>query len=82
VSVRKAGLREDERAKVLAALKAFELPTSLPSDFPREAILPALAGDKKFERGEVRFVVTPRLGAAHLTTDVSLGDIATAIETL
>ena len=82
VSVRKAGLREDERAKVLAALRAFDLPTTLPPDFPREAIMPALAADKKFERGEVRFVVTPRLGSAHLTPDVSLNDIAAAIAAL
>ena len=42
-------------------LKAFDLPTRLPSDFPREQILPALQADKKFDRGEVRFVVTERL---------------------
>ncbi|MBA3272506.1 MAG: 3-dehydroquinate synthase, partial [Chthoniobacterales bacterium] len=67
VSVQRAGLAEAERQQVLSALKRFDMPTSLPADFPRAGIMPALRSDKKFERGEVRFVVSPRLGSAHLT---------------
>ena len=69
ISVQTAGLPDLDRQKVVAMLKAFDLPTRLPSDFPREQILPALEADKKFERGEVRFVVvTERLGSARLTS--------------
>ncbi|MDQ6860197.1 MAG: 3-dehydroquinate synthase [Verrucomicrobiota bacterium] len=82
VSIRRAGFANAERDQVIEALKQFDLPTRLPSDFPREQILPALHADKKFERGEVRFVVTPHLGAARLTSDVTLADIRAAIETL
>ncbi len=82
LSVQKAGLTETEREKVVAMLAAFDLPTRLPSDFPREQILPALQADKKFERGAVRFVVTERLGSARLTTDVRLEDIAAAVAKL
>jgi 3-dehydroquinate synthase len=82
VSVRKAGLLESDRQRVLAALQNFQLPTKLPLDFPREAILPAIGADKKFERGEVRFVVVPRLGSAHLATDVTMQDIEAAVATL
>ena len=82
ISVRKAGLPEADRQTVIAMLEKFQLPTRLPSDFPREAILPVVQADKKFEHGAVRFVVTPRLGSAHLATDVTLEDIAGAIAIL
>lgn len=82
LSVRKAGLAESERRKLTAALEKVGLPTKLPPEFPRDRILPALQRDKKFEGGQVRFVVTPRLGAAHLTSDITLDDIAAAIDLL
>ncbi|MDQ2918577.1 MAG: 3-dehydroquinate synthase [Verrucomicrobiota bacterium] len=82
ISMRRAGLSEAERNKVTGALNAFELPTKLPPRFPREKILPALHADKKFQRGEVRFVVTPRLGSAQLTSDVTLDNISAAISKL
>ena len=82
ISVRKAGFPETDRKKVITALEAFGLPTRLPSDFPHEQILQALQADKKFDRGEVRFVVTERLGSARLTTDVRLKDIAAAVAKL
>jgi 3-dehydroquinate synthase len=82
ISVRKAGLSESERQRVVAALETAQLPTKLPDDFPRDAVLPAIAADKKFERGEVRFVVSPRLGSAYLATDVTMREIEAAIRTL
>jgi len=58
------------------------LPTRLPADFPREKILNAIRFDKKFKRQEVRFVVTPAIGSARLATDVTVDDIAAALEKL
>ncbi len=82
ISVRRAGLSQQEREKVVRALNAVDLPTKLPPHFPREEILTALKADKKFERGEVRFVVTPHLGSARLTSDVTMSDIEAALEKL
>ena len=82
VSVRKAGLAETERDRILSTLRSFDLPTSLPEDFPREKILEAIRFDKKFERQKVRFVVTPAIGSARLATDVTMDDIAAALESL
>ncbi len=81
ISVRKAGLSEAERERVVRALAAFDLPTKLPPRFPREEMLRALQSDKKFENGQVRFVVTPRLGSARLTSNITLDDIRAAIVT-
>jgi 3-dehydroquinate synthase len=82
ISLRKAGLSETERDRILRTLLAFDLPTRLPADFPREKILNAIRFDKKFKRQEVRFVVTPAIGSARLATDVTVDDIAAALEKL
>jgi 3-dehydroquinate synthetase len=42
----------------------------------------AAGRDKKFTRGEVRFVVVSAIGAAHLATDVTIDDIEAAIRKL
>ena len=82
ISIRKAGFSAGARDAVIESLRRFDLPTSLPPDIDRAAVFNAVASDKKFERGEVRFVVAERLGAARLTTDVTMDDIRASIEAL
>jgi 3-dehydroquinate synthase len=82
VSIRRAGLAPNQRDAIVDVLRQFELPTKLPKDFPCEKVFEALQFDKKFEGGKVRFVVTPRIGAAHLANDVSRDDIREAVKQL
>lgn len=82
ISVRKAGLPEAERQRIVETLNAFELPTRLPAGFAREKILSAVRFDKKFARGEVRFVVVPAIGSATLSEDVTMEDIEAVVESL
>ncbi len=82
ISTNKAGLSADQRDAIVDLLEKFKLPIKLPKNFPRRKIVEALKVDKKFEGGKVRFVVTPRIGAAHLTNDVTLDDIRAAIAQL
>ena len=82
ISVQKAGLPESQRTEIIAMLELYHLPTRLPANIPREQIRCALAFDKKFERGEVRFVVTPAIGSAHVATNITMEDISDAIEKL
>jgi 3-dehydroquinate synthase len=82
ISIRRAGLPSRQRDAVIDLLQRFELPTCLPKNFLREKIFNALKFDKKFEGGKIRFVVTPRIGAAYLTTDVTLEDIREALDEL
>ena len=79
VSIRRAGLAPGKRDAVIDLLQRFDLPTRLPKNFPREKIFKALKVDKKFEAGKIRFVVTPRIGAAFVTTGVTLEDIRDAV---
>jgi 3-dehydroquinate synthase len=82
ISAKKAGLPKDQQKAIVDLLQSFELPTRLPSDFPRAEILEAIPFDKKFQGGKIRFVVTSAIGSATLSTDVTLEDIRKAIDQL
>jgi 3-dehydroquinate synthase len=82
VSTKKAGLPKNQQKAIVDLLQSFELPTRLPSDFPRAKILKAIPFDKKFEGGKIRFVITPAIGSARLSTDVTPEDIRKAIDQL
>jgi 3-dehydroquinate synthase len=82
VSIKRAGLPTRQRDAVVDVLERFELPTCLPKNFPRTKILDALKYDKKFEGGKIRFIVTPGIGAAHVSRDVTMEDIRDAIDEL
>jgi 3-dehydroquinate synthase len=82
ISTNKAGLSADQRDAIVDLLEKFKLPIKLPKNFPRQKIVEAMKFDKKFEDGKVRFVVTPRIGVARLTSAVTLNDIREAVETL
>jgi 3-dehydroquinate synthase len=82
VSMKKAGLPEKQRNVIVDLLQKFEVPTKLPPNFPRQKIFDALKFDKKFERDEIRFVVTSQIGSAKLSRDVAMDDIRSAVERL
>ena len=82
ISVRRAGLPEAEREEIVRTLQSFQLPTALPADFPKAKILEAIGFDKKFTRGEVRFVVVPAIGSARVATDITMEDIEAAVRKL
>lgn len=82
ISSKRAGLPTQERDEVMALLKECELPTRLPSWIVRDAISEVVGRDKKFVESKIRFIVTPRLGRAHLTDDVTNDDLCEAIARL
>jgi 3-dehydroquinate synthase len=82
ISIKRAGLPSRQRNAVIELLQRFELPTCLPKNFPRNKIISAVKFDKKFEGGKIRFVVTPGIGSAHVSRDVTMEDIREAIEAL
>jgi len=82
ISMKKAGLPPEQRDSIVDLLGKFELPTKLPTDVPRDKIFDALKFDKKFERGEIRFVVTPKIGSAYLSPDVTMDEIRAAVDGL
>jgi hypothetical protein len=82
ISTKRAGLPPGQRDAIVSLLQRFELPTCLPKNFPRNKIISAVKFDKKFERGKIRFVVTPGVGSAHVSHEVTIGDIREAVSQL
>ena len=82
ISIKRAGLSPDQREAIVDLLRQFELPTRLPKNFQREKIFSALKFDKKFKGGKVRFVVTPKIGSARLSRQLTLDDIREAVAQL
>ncbi len=82
VSVRRAGLSLGEAERIRSALAAHHLPTQLPENFPREKILAAIKRDKKFVEGRIRFVVAHKIGHAELSSEVTMEDLQSAIDSL
>jgi len=82
ISTKRAGLPPRQRDAIVSLLQRFELPTCLPKNFPRNKIISAVKFDKKFERGKIRFVVTPKIGAARVSRDVTMKDIREAVAAL
>ena len=82
ISMKRAGLSSRDRDDVVSLLKQFQLPAQLPAEVDRERVAAAVAHDKKFLGGKIRFVVTPRIGEAHVSNDVTMEDIRDAIAAL
>src|SRR5437899_13008918 len=82
ISIKKAGLSPDQRDSIVNLLRRFQLPTRLPRNFLRKKILEAVKFDKKFEAGKVRFIVTPQIGTAQVSRNVTMKDVREAIEGL
>ena len=82
ISIKRAGLRPGQRDAVVDLLQRFDLPIRLPPDFPREKIFNALKFDKKFENGKIRFIVSPKIGAARVANNVTLSDIREGVAVL
>ncbi len=82
LSVEKAGLPPADAARVVDLLKSFKLPVTLPADLAADSLVAALRRDKKFEAGEIRFVLTEKFGSAFVSKDITEADLRTAIEKL
>lgn len=82
LSVRLAGLPQDQADRVKAVISACGLPTTIPADLPNEEIFAALGRDKKFDQGAIRFVLTKQLGSAFVSDQVTLNDVTGAMERL
>jgi 3-dehydroquinate synthase len=79
LSVRLAGLPHDQADRVKKVIMACGLPTQIPEGLSEQEILAALARDKKFDKGAIRFVLTKELGTAFVSDQVTLEDVTGAL---
>jgi 3-dehydroquinate synthase len=82
LSVSRAGLPEADAARIFDLLAAYDLPTRLDPDISTDSVMAALARDKKFLSGKIRFVLSRSLGSAFLDDSLALDDLRQAVEGL
>jgi 3-dehydroquinate synthase len=82
LSTQKAGLLLSDYRRIVSLLKQFGLPTVLPNHFSTETIIEKVFNDKKFVRGEIRFVLASGLGVAFVSDKIARSDLATAVDVL
>ena len=68
--------------KILAALRHFHLPLTLPASIPTATVMEKLARDKKFKSGRIRFVTLSEIGHAQVIETITPTDLEEAIEHL
>jgi len=79
LSVARVGLSRNEADRVLAALRDAGLPTRFPTDIDPDALIAAMASDKKFAAGKRNFVLLERLGKPVLCDTVTDTNIKAAL---
>jgi len=79
LSVEYSALSEQQQARVLEVIKAYELGFALPSHIDLATVLQRMGTDKKFESGQMRFVLTKALGSAYLEEQVKLESVRRSI---
>lgn len=82
LSVEASTLSPEDGERLIAALSTYQLPTKLADDITDETILSSLRRDKKFEAGEIRFVLLERLGDAFVSSAITPEHLSTAITRL
>jgi 3-dehydroquinate synthase len=79
LSVRLAGLSQDQADRVKGVITGCGLPTCVPEGLSENEILAALGRDKKFDKGSIRFVLTKELGTAFVSDQVTLDNVTEAL---
>ena len=80
LSEKRCGLSPEETSRLLHLQEQWQLPLVLDLDLDTDAIMAALARDKKFSAGKIRFVLLPILGEAFVSDEITREDLLEAIE--
>jgi len=82
LSTKYAGLPIREYDRLIHLLRTLSLPVVLPDEIPTAAIMERVFADKKFLRGQIRFVLTSNFGSAFVSEKITRTDLESAAETL
>lgn len=82
LSVKHAALSREEESRLLRLMHDTGLPMTLPASISQKTIMEKLSKDKKFEAGQIRFVLIKSLGDAVVSSSLSAGDMADGIDHL
>ncbi len=82
LSVKHAGLPQEQADRINALLQQYGLPVVLAESIKTETIAEKMKTDKKFSAGQIKFVLLKSLGEAFVSSDLTADDLVEAIEEL
>jgi 3-dehydroquinate synthase len=82
LSTKYAGLPVRDHHRLIHLLRALSLPVVLPNEISTAAVMEKVLADKKFHRGQIRFVLTAEFGSAFVSEKITRADLESAVESL
>jgi 3-dehydroquinate synthase len=82
LSTRYADLPIEDHRRLITFLRELGLPVVLPDEITTTAIMERVFTDKKFHRGQIRFVLTSKFGSAFVSEKITRADLESAVESL
>jgi len=82
LSIENSSLTAEEGDRLIACLEQYDLPTQLADDIADGAILNSLQRDKKFEDGQIRFVLLKQTGHAFVSDKITSSQLEEAVSAL
>jgi 3-dehydroquinate synthase len=82
LSTKYAGLPIGDYQRLIDRLRQLSLPVTLPDVISTDAVMERVFADKKFHRGQIRFVLSSEFGSAFVSEKITRTDLETAVESL
>jgi 3-dehydroquinate synthase len=82
LSTRYAALPIEDHQRLINLLKELSLPVVLSDAITTTAVMERVFTDKKFHRGQIRFVLTSKFGSAFVSEKITRADLESAVESL
>jgi 3-dehydroquinate synthase len=82
LSTKYAGLPVGDYHRLIHLLTQLSLPVVLQDEIPTTAVMERVFADKKFHRGQIRFVLTSGFGSAFVSEKITRTDLESAVESL
>jgi 3-dehydroquinate synthase len=82
LSNRYAGLPIGDYQRLIHLLSQLSLPVVLQDEIPTASVMERVFADKKFHRGQIRFVLTSAFGSAFVSEKITRTDLESAVESL
>jgi 3-dehydroquinate synthase len=82
LSTKYAGFPGRHHQRLIHLLKKLSLPVVLPEGITTAAIMERVSADKKFHRGQIRFVLTTGFGSAFVSEKITRTDLESAVDSL
>ena len=82
LSAKYAGLPIGDYHRLIHLLSQLSLPVVLQDEIPTASVMERVFADKKFHRGQIRFVLTSEFGSAFVSEKITRTDLESAVESL